>query len=152
MDLEQAITLWFHYETIAMHFNELIIQYRLQLMAGIGAIGAISGYLVGSKVTEESDRHKLRAFISLGLLIILVAAAYLDLFYYNELLRGEVDALLELECQYPELNMSSSIKARFPDGATTHIFISYGLVIIHLLLFTIWAFCTLNTGNNDKNV
>ena len=96
MDLEQAITLWFHYETVAMHFNELIIQYRLQLMAGIGAIGAIAGYLVGSKVAEESDRHKLRAFISAGLLIILVAAAYLDLFYYNELLRGAVDALLEL--------------------------------------------------------
>ncbi|MEQ8427620.1 MAG: hypothetical protein RLT87_00730 [Gammaproteobacteria bacterium] len=142
MELDQAINLWFHYEEIAMHFNELIIQYRLQLMGGAGAIGAIASYLVGSKVESEIDRHKLRALISTGLLIIFVSAAYLDLFYYNELLRGSVDALIELEAKYPELNMSTSIKARFPNGATSRIYITYLLVLIPLIFFTLWSWFT----------
>jgi hypothetical protein len=31
-----VIDLWFHYEQVAMHFNELIMQYRLQLMGARG--------------------------------------------------------------------------------------------------------------------
>ena len=43
---EEVIKLWFHYEQIAMHFNDLIIQYRLQLMGGAGAIGTFYFFLV----------------------------------------------------------------------------------------------------------
>lgn len=148
MELDQAISLWFHYEEIAMHFNELIIQYRLQLMGGAGAIGAVASYLVGSKVESEIDRHKLRAFISTGLLLIFIAAACLDLFYYNELLSGSVDALIELESKYPELNMSTSIKARFPDGATSIIYATYLLVLVPLLGFTVWSWFTCKSKKN----
>ena len=55
MELEpdQVIALWFHYEKIAMHFNQLIIQYRLQLMGGAGAIGAVAAFLIQSRDHEE---------------------------------------------------------------------------------------------------
>lgn len=139
MELEQAIEVWWHYEEVAMHFNQLIIQYRLQLMGGFGAIGVVSGYLVGSKVEEPDVRRKLRALISTGLLMLVVAAAYLDIRYYNELLRGAVDALLELEGKYPELYLSTRIKERFPGSATLRIYIAYSLFIVPLIIFTVWS-------------
>lgn len=139
MTLDQAMQLWVHYEQVAMHFNELIIQYRLQLMGGAGAIGAISGYLIGTKVESEDARIRLRAFVTTGILILLFAAMYLDLFYYNELLRGAVKAVIEHESKFPELFMSSMIKEQFPCGATKHIIITYALVLVPLLVYTIWT-------------
>ena len=143
MTIDQTIELWFHYEEIAMHFNELIIQYRLQLMGGIGSIGALSGYFIGSKVEEITMRHKLRAFIATGILLLLWAAWNLDINYYNQLLRGAVDALIQLEKEHPEINMSTAIKARFTNSATTTICRTYLIVGIPLFLFTIWSWYVL---------
>ncbi len=136
---QTTIDLWYHYEEVAMHFNNLIMQYRLQLMGGIGVIGTVSGYLVGEKVTDHYRRHMLRALVSSGLLILIVAAVSLDLYYYNELLRGTVDALLKIEEKYEELNLSTSIKARFPHGATTLIKYVYTLIILPLIAFVVWS-------------
>jgi len=110
-------------------------------MGGAGVIGALSGYLVGSKVDDLDIRVNLRAWISSGLLMLVLAAAYLDLFYYNELLRGAVDALLEFEKEHPELYLSTRIKDRFPDSATIKIFTAYGLFILPIICFTIWSWC-----------
>lgn len=143
MDINQTIELWYHYEQIAMHFNELIIQYRLQLMGGAGVIGALSGYLIGSKVKSALMRHQLRAYVSSGLLFLILAAFYLDLYYYNELLRGAVKAILKLESEHPDiLYMSTYIKAEFPNGARRHIYIAYGLVMVPLFGFVVWAWYT----------
>ncbi len=90
---EQIVDLWFHYEEIAMHFNELIIQYRLQLMGGAGAIGAISSYLIGSKVEDPQQHRWLRFLVSFMLLVLITAAAALDLFYYNRLLLASVEVI-----------------------------------------------------------
>lgn len=140
MEIDQVIALWFHYETVAMHFNELIIQYRLQLMGGAGAIGALSGYFIGSKVKSPFMRHKLRAYVSSVLLLLLLAAFYLDVYYYNELLRGAVSALLKLESEYSQiLYMSTAIKEQFSGGATKHIYIAYSFVLFPLVLFTGWS-------------
>ena len=135
-----TLQLWFHYEEIAMHFNQLIIQYRLQLMAGIGAIGAVSGYLISSKDTISPDmRHKYIACVSAGLLFILAAAATLDLFYYNELLLGAVKALLELERQHKGLNMSTYISGQFSNNSSYAVYGAYALVILPLFIFTLWS-------------
>lgn len=140
MNIDQVIELWHHYEQVAMHFNELIIQYRLQLMGGAGVIGALSGYLIGSKVESPLLRHKLRAYVSTGLLFLVLAAFYLDVYYYNELLRGAVNAILKLEAEHPDiLYMSTHIKSQFPDGATRHIYVAYSFVLFPLFAFTIWA-------------
>ena len=151
-----VVQLWFHYEEIAMHFNELIIQYRLQLMGGAGVIGVLSGYLVGEKVTDISLQHKLRAFISTGILILILAAAYLDVFYYNQLLRGAVDAIIKFENEYPYLYMSTSIKSKFCDSgtlcdysnATLRIIIAYCIVIVPILGFTVWSWMTYKYDKN----
>ena len=95
-----VVELWWHYEQLAMHFNQIIIQYRLQVMAGIGVIGAVSSYIVAEKIHGPEDKHRVRAIISLLLLLLIIAAAFLDLAYYNELLRGSVNAILKLENQY----------------------------------------------------
>ena len=138
--------LWFHYEEIAMHFNELIMQYRLQLMGGTGVIGALSGYLIGSKVESAPMRRELRAYISTGLLILVCAAASLDQFYYNELLRGSVNALIRFEQEHPEIYMSTYIKAQFPGGASLRIYIIYAVAILPLVGFTIWSWRTYLRG------
>lgn len=151
MEVDQVIALWFHYETVAMHFNELIIQYRLQLMGGAGAIGALSGYLIGSKVESPIMRYKLRAYVSSILLLLMLAAFYLDIYYYNELLRGAVSALLKLESEYSDiLYMSTSIKQQFSGGATKHIYIAYSFVLVPLIIFTGWTWLVFKRDINQS--
>lgn len=147
---QTTIDLWFHYEEVAMHFNNLIMQYRLQLMGGIGVIGTVSGYLVGEKVTDHYRALMLRALVSSGLLMLIFAAATLDLYYYNELLRGAVDALLEIEKKHEELNLSTSIKSRFPHGATTIIKYVYAFIILPLFAFVIWSWVVLINKYRQK--
>ena len=100
---DQAINLWWHYEEIAMHFNQLIIEYRLQLMGGAGAIGALASYFVGSHIQELEQKHAIRAYISLIILVLLFAAMLLDILYYDNLLQGAVDALVKFESEHPEI-------------------------------------------------
>lgn len=140
MQLTDAeVAIWFHYEEIAMHFNQLIMQYRLQLMGGFGAIGAISSYLVGGKVTDEGRRIWLRCLIATGLLVLVIAAAILDVFYYNLLLQGAVDALIEFESQHPPLNMSTLIERKVAHRGLYTIYFVYSAVIGTLAAFTIWS-------------
>ena len=81
----EVVKLWFHYEEIAMHFNELIIQYRLQLLGGLGALSAVLTYFVGNKVDEHERFLSIRAYTSSVVLIIFMALASLDIFYYSQL-------------------------------------------------------------------
>lgn len=134
-----VIDLWYHYEQVAMHFNELIMQYRLQLMGGLGTIGALSGYLIGSKVEDQQVRNWLRALVSTGLLVLFVAAAALDLFYYNPLLQGAVDALVEYESKHPPINLSTLITKRVEHRGMVPIVFAYSLIFIALGWFTLWS-------------
>jgi hypothetical protein len=129
---------WYHYEEIAMHFNTLIMQFRLQLLGGAGLIGTVASYLIGGKVGNEPQRHWLRLIVSLGLFVLITAAAILDLFYYDKLLRGAVDALLAFEAKHPEIQMSTGIEQTVGKGKYAPWF-SYGLVLTTLGLFTGWS-------------
>lgn len=148
---ENVIQLWYHYEEVAMHFNELIMQYRLQLMGGTGALGAIASFVIGNK-SDINSFHKIRAFTSFVILAIFSAAASLDVFYYNELLLGAVDALIELEGKYPEINLSTAINRRFTNGETTVVYWMYGLIITSMVMFTVWSAWRLYTYKRQKNV
>jgi uncharacterized membrane protein YfcA len=142
MEIDQkVIDLWWHYEEIAMHFNQLIIQYRLQLMGGAGAIGALASYFIGSHVQKAERRHVIRAYVATVIFVLLLAAAILDVCYYNELLLGAVDALKSFEGQHPEIYMSTRIDSRFANRGISVIFSVYGLILIPLALFTIWSWC-----------
>src|SRR5947208_1362257 len=98
-----TVALWYHYEEIAMHFNTLIMQFRLQVIGGAGALGTVAGYLIGEKVTDHKQQDWLRALISSGFTVLIFAAAILDLGYYNRLLLGAVKALTEFEKLHPEI-------------------------------------------------
>ncbi|MCH8287088.1 hypothetical protein IIB79_11275 [candidate division KSB1 bacterium] len=77
MELTPAqVDLWFHYEEIAMHFNELLIQYRLQLMGGTGAIVTVAAYLILGK-EKVAHRNRMLWLISFLMFILLIAAAFL---------------------------------------------------------------------------
>ncbi len=148
MELTSAqVDLWFHYEEIAMHFNELIIQYRLQLMGGTGAIGAVAAYLILGK-EDVVLRSSLRVLFSCLMLILLVAAAFLDLFYYNKLLDGAVVALLEFEKNHPEINMSTYIHAEVQNWAKPAIWLWYAAIIVPLGIFAGFSF---RADRRDRN-
>lgn len=141
-----VIELWFHYEEVAMHFNELIIQYRLQLLSGLGALSAVVGYLIEKNVPEDHLRYA-RAYIATSVLVIFAAAVILDIFYYHPLLTGAVKALLEFEAAHKEINMSTLINDARYDGFTipcinlkvSVIGSAYALVSLPLLGFTMFS-------------
>lgn len=135
----EIIQLWFHYEEIAMHFNELLLRYRMQLMGGAGAIGTLLSYLIGSRIKDVTVRHWVVFVVSLVLLVIISAAAALDLFYYNQLLLGAVDALLEFENMHPIINMSTRIEEQISNRGLITIRTVYAIILLPLLIFTIWS-------------
>lgn len=147
---ETALQLWWHYEETAMHFNQLIMQYRLQLMGATGAIGAVAAFVISHK-SSQSHFYELRAFTSTIVTILFIAAACLDIFYYNELLLGAVDALLELEANNPQINLSTSINQRF-DGSEANV-ISWIYVLISSLMgiFSVWSINEFRCNRNTQH-
>lgn len=136
MTNQEVIELWFRYEEIAMHFNELIISFRLQLLAGLGALSGVLSFLINNKI--EDDRLPwVRATVSSVLLIVFCAAVSLDLFYYQELLSGAVKAIIELEKLHPVINMSTTIKQEV--SSFPIIYLAYGTVLVPLLIYTVVA-------------
>jgi hypothetical protein len=117
----ELLDLWWHHEELAMHFNELLMQYRLNLLGGSSLIGVLATYFIGKRVEDPAMRHRMRAIIATILLLLIVATAGLDVFYYNELLHGTVDAVLELEKQHPDLFLSTRIEARFRHVPSTYV-------------------------------
>jgi hypothetical protein len=126
----EEIQLWHHYEEIAMHFNSLLMQYRLQFLGGAGTLGAIASYLIGGKIEDAAQRHWLRFLVSTGLLLLMVGAAVLDIFYYNRLLRGAVNELLRFEGLHPTIQMSTQIERTVGWG-------QYAFVAMYIILITV---------------
>jgi hypothetical protein len=90
---------WKYYEQVAMHFNDLIIKLRVQSIGGIAAIATILGiFLKGNSDNNcASFNYCLGAIALLVLMIFWLAIYCLDMKYYNRLLEGSVNAILELE-------------------------------------------------------
>lgn len=137
-----TVALWWHYEELAMHFNGLIMQFRLQVLGGAGAIGAVSGYLSNSgTITDGKQRERLRTQIALSLWILILCAALLDVFYYRLLLEGAVIAIVDLEKQHPEIQMSTDIQRVVGSGVNV-IYWVYGLLLTTLGYFVITSWRT----------
>ncbi|MBG05360.1 MAG: hypothetical protein CMM59_14940 [Rhodospirillaceae bacterium] len=140
MELEpnEVISLWFHYEEITMHFNQLIIQYRLQLMGGAGAIGAIGTYLVRS--TEDLKHYHLRSLFSAWLFVLILGAAVLDICYYSQLLEGAVKAIIEFERMHPTIKLSTTIAAEVPGSGLATVIFWYSVILGSLAIFSLWSY------------
>jgi hypothetical protein len=94
--------------------------------------------LIGSKVDDAREKKRLRIVAPLALLALIVPAAVLDLCYYDKLLKGAVAAILELERNHPEINMSTRIAESVGRGTYAARF-AYGWMAAGLLGFSLWS-------------
>lgn len=89
---------WKQYQAVAMHFNDLLMRLRSASLAAVGAFAAIAGVVVKTDVAPDL-RWGTLAGVFLLLACFWVAMWVLDFQYYNRLLIGAVDALIEIEEQ-----------------------------------------------------
>jgi hypothetical protein len=123
------LRVWKHYEDVAMHFNDLIIRLRTQSIGGLAGLAAILGIFLHTQEGNNASFNCGLAIVAIICLMLLwIAVWMLDLCYYNRLLEGSVNAILELEKNKgdflgkKEINLSSNIeqafKRRFPHEPT----------------------------------
>jgi len=150
-----SFELWKEYEKTAVHFNDLILRLRVQALGGVAAIAAFAGFVVKEHPSGLIG-WKVLAVAFAVLLIFWIALFLLDLMYYNRLLLGAVDAILEIESASQKgefitsLNLSTKIKAAVEDRSCRWrrslrgpiIFYSLvAVVLIALFLFSAWQGC-----------
>jgi len=108
LDMEEAnvtesdkyyFKLWKSYEDVAMHFNDLIIRLRIQSIGGIAALAAILGIFLNERNGDSSNpfSYCIASIALFVLMLFWVGIFFLDIFYYNRLLEGAVNAIMELE-------------------------------------------------------
>jgi len=87
---------WQKYEDIAMHFNDLLIQLRMQALAAVAAISTLVT-IFGKTGADPKLSWELAALIFSLLAVFWVAIWIIDFCYYNRLLIGAVTAILDIE-------------------------------------------------------
>jgi hypothetical protein len=148
---------WKEYQAVAMHFNDLLMRLRSrsrsQSLAAVAAFSAVAGVVIKTGIDPES-RWSTLALVFLLLTLFWTAIWILDFCYYNRLLVGAVDALIELEKESAQsdligkLNLSTRIKDFVVEGrkpATGRLgrerapWFFYGIVFATLLGGLIWS-------------
>jgi hypothetical protein len=109
LEKEHLIEAWKKSEDVAMHFNELLMGFRLKAIGGI-AIGATIA--VGLKLSDARIDHSIATvfFAVLATIWLLIWAA--EFFYYYRLLAGAVDELLRIEQRLGDVFLSHQIEHR----------------------------------------
>ncbi|HUU16226.1 MAG TPA: hypothetical protein VMW72_03675 [Sedimentisphaerales bacterium] len=155
-DFDDYYKVWKSYEDVAMHFNDLIIRLRIQSIGGLAVLATILGIILHSK-NDNIESFNYGWIVLAILCLIWIAIWILDLGYYNRLLEGSVNAILELEknkkefLKNNEINLSTNIENAFykrfdhePKGLFKRIFNSrnefYLIVFIALFLSTIFMY------------
>jgi hypothetical protein len=134
--------IWKHYEVVAMHFNDLIMRWRLQAMGGLASLITIGGFIV--KNTDDAGlRYRAMLILALTFLFGWIGVAVIDLFYYRKLLRGAVDALLALEGQHETLTLSTIIEKRAAGGHGWTPWVFYCIGAVPLIGLIGWAWYNL---------
>jgi len=87
---------WKEYESIAVHFNDLLIRLRIQALGGVAAISALVGFLSKGD-TPENFRWGILAVVFFILALFWIAVWILDFRYYHRLLLGAVASILRIE-------------------------------------------------------
>lgn len=134
-----SFEVWKQYEKIAVHFNDLILRLRVQALGGVAAIAALAG-LVLKEHPSGLIGWKVIAVAFAVLIVFWIAVGLLDLLYYNPLLIGAVDAILEIESASQKeqfitsLNLSTKIKAAVEDRSCRWRRSLLGPIIFYLLV------------------
>jgi hypothetical protein len=136
---DYLITLWTKYEDVAMHFNDLIMRWRLQAIGGLAGLLTLSGFVVGD-ATTVLVRNRAMLILSGVLAFGWVAVACIDLFYYRRLLQGAVDAILDLERRTDgRITLSLKIEERAKGGADVMPWVFYLLGLVPVVGIIGWA-------------
>jgi len=133
---------WKEYEKVAVHFNELIIRLRSQSLGGVAALATLAGVVLHD-TGQGAPRWRIMAAAFLLLCLIWVAIWVLDFRYYNRLLIGAVNALLDLEAKSKDsaqavgltlsTEIENAVKKRAPRAGSSGRWLFYSLVMIALL-------------------
>jgi len=127
--------LWEKYEGIAMHFNDLLIRLRTQSLAGVAAVSAVVGIFSKEGLGDIKLDWDIAQAIFFAMIWFWIAIWCLDMGYYNRLLNGAVNEIIELEKSTAgsfdgEINMSRSIEAQFNKPWWNHAKRSYDGVVM----------------------
>ena len=135
-NFDDVFKLWSKYEDTAMHFNDLLIKLRVQVLGGVTLSGTLAATLL-----KEQNSDSLR-YVFLSFLVSWIAVWILDMCYYNRLLSGAVDGIVELEDKFPEFQLSTKIKKSVNESWSKangvmyfYLTIFIGLIIISTFLF-----------------
>jgi hypothetical protein len=115
-----------------MHFNELLIKLRVQALGGV----TISGTLATAILKPETNYYSLK-FVFPSFLIAWLAIWCLDMYYYNRLLSGAADAIIELEKQFSSFQLSTKTAEEIRKSKNGRIWF-YSIVLIGLLIISIF--------------
>ncbi len=108
-------TLWKEYEAIAMHFNDLLLKIRTQSLAAVAAFATVAGVLLKGESVTHALRWGILTAVFFALSVFWIAIWILDFTYYNRLLLGAVNALVQIEAESKkgsrtnEINVSTFI-------------------------------------------
>ena len=158
--------LWKSYEDVAMHFNDLIIRVRIQSIGGIAALAAILGIFLNDRSgnSNNSFNYCIATLALFVLIMFWVSIFILDIFYYNRLLEGAVNAILKHEQNKDEfpakknINLSTNIEMAFrtrfnhePKGykRICNGRIGFYLVVLFALLITFTISCIMMIKCNN---
>jgi hypothetical protein len=142
--------LWKEYEKIAMHFNSLIIKLRSQSLGGVAVFATLTAVITRADTTPKVRWGLLTGAFAL-LSIFWIAVWILDIGYYNRLLAGAVQALLDIEKESSrsalvgEINLSTKIndhlKLRTSKGLGHNISVRAFYAIVLAGLLVAMSFC-----------
>ena len=141
---------WEKHEMIAMHFNDLILKVRMQALGALAAVVTVGGVLLKTVSPEQHLPWEVITSVFAILFAFWIAIWVLDFRYYNRLLTGAVDALLELEDAINsgaeiDFNMSHKIedavrgKAPRKKGTLTGPFLFYTIVTLVLIVGVVYS-------------
>ncbi len=143
--------LWNKYEDIVMHFNDLIVKIRIQALGAVAAITTFAGIL--SKGSAAGGYNwGLISSVFFFVIVFWIAIWILDFKYYNRLLHGAVDAIINIEnlskkgiTHVKEIDLSTCIeRAVAGEGAqkdsSLHKKISFGRKWFYLLVLVALIF------------
>ena len=133
-----ALAVWSKYEDVAMHFNDLIMRWRLQAIGGLAGLVTLSGFVVGDAATLHT-RYRAMLILSGVLAVAWIGVAFIDLFYYRRLLQGAVKSLLCFEKSRPSISLSTKIEAEAQWGGKWAPYVFYCCGLAPLVGIIWWA-------------
>jgi hypothetical protein len=141
---ELQLRAWEKHEDVAMHFNDLIMRWRLQAIGGLAGFVTLAGFVVGDAASPQV-RYRAMLILTTVIAFAWVAVGAIDLFYYRRLLQGAVDAIIELERKSSLLNLSTRIEAFAVSGSKWSPWVFYLAGLAPLLGIIAWAIYNLAT-------